>query len=44
MQEAFNMKRILGLVLVFCLVFSILAEAVAEPKWEISEQTKYVIK
>lgn len=38
------MKRILGLVLVFCLVFSILAEAVAEPKWEISEQTKYVIK
>lgn len=34
------MKRIIGLVLVFCLVFSLAAEAVAAPKWEITEQTK----
>ena len=34
------MKRIVGLVLVFCLVFSMIAEAVAEPKWEITQQTK----
>ena len=32
------MKRILGLILVFCLVFSFFAEALAEPKWEITEQ------
>ena len=39
-QEAFNMKRIVGLVLVFCLVFTLVAEAVAAPKWEITQQTK----
>ena len=44
MQEAFNMKRIVGLVLVFCLVFSMIAEAVAEPKWEITQQTKVTVK
>ena len=44
MQEAFNMKRIVGLVLVFCLVFSMIAEAVAEPKWEITQQTKVTMK
>jgi hypothetical protein len=40
MQEAFNMKRIVGFILVFCLVFSLFAEAMAEPKWEIVEQPK----
>lgn len=40
MQEAFNMKRILGLILVCCLVFSLFAEALAEPNWEITQQTK----
>ena len=40
MQEAFKMKRIVGLIMVFCLVFSLFAEAMAEPKWEITEQTK----
>jgi hypothetical protein len=40
MQEAFNMKRIVGLILVFCLVFSLFAEALAAPKWEIVQQTK----
>ena len=44
MQEAFNMKRIVGLILVFCLVFSMIAEAAAEPKWEITEQTKVTVK
>jgi len=34
------MKRIVGLILVFCLVFSLFAEALAAPKWEIVEQTK----
>ena len=34
------MKRIVGLILVFCLVFSLFAEALAVPKWEIVEQTK----
>ena len=34
------MKRIVGLILVFCLVFSLFAEAMAEPKWEIVEQPK----
>ena len=29
-----------GLIMVFCLVFSLFAEAMAEPKWEITEQTK----
>ena len=38
------MKRIVGLVLVFCLVFSMIAEAVAEPKWEITQQTKVTVK
>ncbi|MBQ6722264.1 MAG: hypothetical protein IJQ88_08880 [Clostridia bacterium] len=38
------MKRIVGLVLVFCLVFSMIAEAVAEPKWEITQQTKVTMK
>ena len=36
------MKRILGLILVCCLVFSVFAEAFAAPKWEITEQTKAV--
>ena len=40
MQEAFNMKRIIGLILVFCLVFSVFAEALAAPKWQIVQQTK----
>ena len=44
MQEAFNMKRIVGLILVFCLVFSMIAEAAAEPKWEITQQTKVTVK
>ena len=34
------MKRIVGLILVFCLVFSLFAEALAAPKWEIVQQTK----
>ena len=38
------MKRIVGLILVFCLVFSMIAEAAAEPKWEITEQTKVTVK
>ncbi len=38
------MKRIVGLVLVFCLVFSMIAEVVAEPKWEITQQTKVTVK
>ena len=42
MQEAFNMKRIVGLILVFCLVFSLVAEALAAPKWEIVEQPQSV--
>ena len=40
MQEAFNMKRIVGLILVFCLIFSLFAEALAAPKWEIVQQTQ----
>ena len=38
------MKRIVGLILVFCLVFSMIAEAAAEPKWEITQQTKVTMK
>jgi len=38
------MKRIIGLILVLCLVFSIIAEAVAEPKWEITQQPKLTMK
>ena len=38
------MKRIVGLILVFCLVFSVIAEAIAEPKWEITQQTKVTVK
>ena len=38
------MKRIVGLILVFCLVFSMIAETAAEPKWEITEQTKVTVK
>ena len=38
------MKRIVGLILVFCLVFSMIAEAAAEPKWEITQQTKVTVK
>ena len=38
MQEAFNMKRIAGLILVFCLVLSVLAGALAAPKWEITQE------
>lgn len=38
------MKRIVGLILVFCLVFSMIAEAMAEPNWEITQQTKVTVK
>jgi len=38
------MKRIVGLILVLCLVLSVVAEAVAEPKWEITQQTKITVK
>ena len=36
------MKRIVGLILVLCLVFSLVAEALAAPKWEILEQPQAV--
>ena len=35
------MKRILGLILAFCLVVSLFSAAVAEPDWEISKQPTY---
>jgi len=38
------MKRIIGLILVLCLVFSIVAEAMADPKWEITQQTSVTVK
>ena len=34
------MKRIVGLILVLCLMCSLVAEALAAPKWEITQQTK----
>lgn len=34
------MKRILGLILVLCLVCSVVADALATPNWEITQQTK----
>ena len=38
------MKRIVGLILVLCLVFSLVAEAMAEPKWEILQQPQATVK
>ena len=38
------MKRIISLILVLSLVFAVVAEALAEPNWEITQQPKITMK